>query len=282
MRTRFIVATRHDEDAFFRRSLLAHSLTQLSNRANLLLEPAFESATGLAAVYNPAIERSQPGDQLVFVHDDVAVDDWHLDVRLQQGLSVYDVIGVAGATVRQPDQPAWWATEAQGQLHVTAPEAQSGAIRHVTPRKRRAWARLIESGLANLPLTRNACREQWNVNADGTFSLKPPSQKGTSAPASPHAGRGTSRLDVFGPTPAAVKLLDGVFIAARADRLKESAVRFDPRLTYHFYDLDFCRQCEAAGLSMGTWPIALTHGSLGSWGDAWRKSKNLYLEKWRS
>jgi len=282
MRTRFIVATRHDEDAFFRSSLLAQSLEQLSNRADLLLEPAFQSSAGLAAVYNPAIERSEPGDRLVFIHDDVYVDDWHLDVRLQQALSVYDVVGVAGATVRQPGQPAWWATEARGQLNVTAPGTQSGAIKHIKPRKRRAWARLIESGLAHLPLGRGAWREQWNVNPDGTCSLKPLSQKGTSAPSSPHAGSGTGRLDTFGPTPASVNLLDGVFIAARADRLKESAVRFDPRFKYHFYDLDFCRQCEAAGLSMGTWPIALTHGSYGSWGDAWRKSKNIYLDKWRS
>ena len=59
MRTRFIVATRHDEDAFFRGSLLAQSLEQLASRTGLLLEPAFQSAAGLAAVY--ALHRTLGG-----------------------------------------------------------------------------------------------------------------------------------------------------------------------------------------------------------------------------
>lgn len=281
MRTRLIVATRHDEDTFFRGSLLAQSLEQLANRTGLLLEPVFQSAAGLAAVYNPAIERSQPGDRLVFVHDDVYIDDWHLDVRLGEALGTYDIVGVAGATTRSPRQPAWWATEARGQLIPTGPGTQSGAIKHIKPRRRRTLSRFIESGLAHLAPGRGAWRKQWIANDDGTYALKPADPKGTAAPSVRHAGSGAGKLDSFGPSPAAVKLLDGVFIAARADRLLASGVRFDPRFKYHFYDLDFCRQCEAASLTMGTWPIALTHGSYGSWGDGWRKAKNIYLDKWR-
>lgn len=281
MRTRLIVATRHDEDTFFRSSLLAQSAEQLASRTGLLLEPAFQSAAGLAAVYNPAIERSQPGDRLVFVHDDVYIDDWHLDVRLGEALGAFDVIGIAGAIVRSPRQPAWWATETRGQLIPTGPGTQSGAIKHIKPRKRRVLGRFIESGVAHLAQGRRAWRKQWLVNDDGSYALNPLDRKGAAAPSVRHAGSGAGKLDSFGPSPSAVKLLDGVFIAARADRLRASTVRFDPRFKYHFYDLDFCRQCEAAGLTMGTWPISLTHASYGSWGDGWRKAKNLYLDKWR-
>lgn len=281
MRTRFIVATRHDEDAFFRRSLLAPSLEQLANRTGVHLEPTFQSAAGLAAVYNPAIERSQPGDRLVFIHDDVYVDDWHFDVRLGNALDAFDVIGIAGAVTRTPRQSAWWATETRGQLIPTGPGTQSGAIKHIKPRKRRVLGRFIESGVAHLAPGRRAWRKQWLANDDGSYVLKPLDQKGAAAPSVRHAGSGAGKLDSFGPSPSAVKLLDGVFIAARADKLLSSTVRFDPRFKYHFYDLDFCRQCEAAGLTMGTWPISLTHGSYGSWGDGWRKAKNLYLDKWR-
>ena len=86
----------------------------------------------------------------------------------------------------------------------------------------------------------------------------------------------------FGDAPAEVKLLDGVFLAARAATLKDRGVRFDPRFAFHFYDTDFCRACEAAGLRLGTWPIALTHASAGEdWaGDAWDAAYADYLAKW--
>jgi GT2 family glycosyltransferase len=86
----------------------------------------------------------------------------------------------------------------------------------------------------------------------------------------------------FGDAPAEVRLLDGVFLAARAKTLKERGVRFDPRFPFHFYDTDFCRACETAGVRMGTWPIALTHRSSGEgWdGPAWDAAYRVYLDKW--
>ncbi len=281
MRTRFIVATRHDEGTFFTGSLLAQSLENLLPGVPLLLEPTFQSSAGLAAVYNPAIERSEPGDLLVFVHDDVYFDDWYLCSRLSEGLATFDVIGVAGALVRESGQTAWWGMETAGHLVATGPGTQSGSIKHVKQRRRTAVARFIESGFRHLAVGRRAWRNHWNANKDGTYSPIAVVGKADVAPSTRHAGSGAGKLDTFGPTPATVKLLDGVFIAARADSLKQAAVRFDPRFKYHFYDLDFCRQCEAAGLTMGTWPIAISHGSYGSWGDSWRKARNIYLDKWR-
>ena len=88
-------------------------------------------------------------------------------------------------------------------------------------------------------------------------------------------------VGTFGPSPAEVKLLDGVFLAARAGTLRGAGVEFDPRFPFHFYDLDFCRSCEKAGLRMGTWPIALTHWSGGSFGSPeWQRAHEAYLTKW--
>jgi hypothetical protein len=59
-------------------------------------------------------------------------------------------------------------------------------------------------------------------------------------------------------------------------------VRFDPQFRFHFYDTDFSRSCEQAGLSMGTWPIALTHLSAGKWQTPeWDAAFQAYLAKWR-
>ena len=86
----------------------------------------------------------------------------------------------------------------------------------------------------------------------------------------------------YGPSGKPVKLLDGLFLAVRSDTLRAKSLSFDERFDFHFYDLDFCRQAEQAGLSMGTWPISVVHESAGNFAnDRWRLSYEAYLEKWR-
>lgn len=86
---------------------------------------------------------------------------------------------------------------------------------------------------------------------------------------------------VFGPTPAACELLDGVFIAVRTLPVRRSKVFFDDQFAFHFYDMDFCRNARSRGLGLGTWPIKLTHQSEGSFGNpAWSAMLKHYRAKW--
>jgi len=72
-----------------------------------------------------------------------------------------------------------------------------------------------------------------------------------------------------------------VVLAARVSTLLDAGVRFDERFDFHFYDMDFSRQAVAAGLKVGTWPVAVTHASGGAFGtEAWREGMDLYLDKW--
>jgi GT2 family glycosyltransferase len=89
------------------------------------------------------------------------------------------------------------------------------------------------------------------------------------------------RVDVYGPAGQQVMLLDGVLLAARSETLHAKALRFDEQFDFHFYDLDFCRQAERAGLSMGTCAVSLIHESKGSFGgEGWRRGYERYLSKW--
>lgn len=89
------------------------------------------------------------------------------------------------------------------------------------------------------------------------------------------------QIDVFGPSGQQVSLLDGVLLAVRSETLHTRGIRFDERFDFHFYDLDFCRQAECAGLTLGTCPLSLVHESGGSFGsDGWRRGYQRYLEKW--
>ena len=89
-----------------------------------------------------------------------------------------------------------------------------------------------------------------------------------------------NQFDYFGPAGLECKLMDGVFLAASSVLLIKHKLRFDPQFKFHFYDIDFCRSIEQAGLKMGTTDISLLHQSYGQLTDEWLDSYNLYLEKW--
>ena len=226
-----VSATRLSLEAFHRESLLGRCLPRLGTLASFGLKLAHGNCEPLAKMYNAAIEEAAPDDVLVFVHDDVHVDDWLLAQRLDEALKVFDVVGVAGSKRVVPGQLAWHQKPvAPGrQEHAWDPENLSGAICH-----------------------------------------------GETA--------GTGALSVYGPSPQAVRLLDGVFLAARAGRLQQAGVRFDPAMAFHFYDLDFCLSAARAGLKLGTWPIALTHRSGGDsiHSDAWHRTRPWFEKKWYS
>jgi hypothetical protein len=93
------------------------------------------------------------------------------------------------------------------------------------------------------------------------------------------------RVDWFGPF-GACELLDGVLFAVRRER----TAMFDPQFDFHFYDLDFCRSARSMGLTLGTWPISITHAGkpasmveagIGLYDDQWKRNRERYLTKWR-
>ena len=232
-----VCATRASVRDFPQKTLLGPCLPRLGEFMTFGLQLFAENTRPLGECYNAAIDAAADGDVLVFLHDDVCVDDWMLGQRLQEALATFDGVGVAGNRRHQPGQTTW-------HLQPLDP-ASRGKVHDLQA----PWDSAHLSGAV------------WHG----------PSSPGLSG-----------AMSLYGPSPAAVVLLDGVLIAARADRLRASRVRFDPSLGFHFYDLDFCRSAIAAGLKMGTWPIAITHASSGgsAHSPAWDHSRQLYLRKW--
>src|SRR5437899_270372 len=88
-------------------------------------------------------------------------------------------------------------------------------------------------------------------------------------------------LQVFkGPPAQECRLLDGVLLAVRKSTFDKTGIRFDERFDFHFYDLDFCRQCEAQRIRMGTIPLSIIHASGGSvfGSPSWRENYKKYLD----
>lgn len=227
----FVSATRFAREEFEASSLLALSLKSVKQVTHVQMRLYERNSQPLGACYNDALTQAADDDVLVFVHDDVRIDDWMLGWRLQEALMHFDVVGVAGNRRRQPHQQTWY----------LQPPGED-------------WAGQV----GQLPWDR------WQLSG-----------------AVMHLHGDRSVLSNFGPVPARVALLDGVLLAARAGTLRQAGVRFDPALGFHFYDLDFCRAASAAGLKLGTWPLAITHASAGAsvHSVAWARSRRIYFAK---
>lgn len=221
-----ISATRYSEEDFWHKSALGLSLHRHLKQDNgISINVAFNNTLGLSTVFNRAIEQADECAILVFVHDDVWIDEANFGDTLAAGLAQFDVIGVAGNKRRLPNQPAWLFTDTA--MTWDEPEYLSGAVSH-----------------------------------------------------GPHA---FGEDKYYGEVPAACELLDGVFLAAKKSALDAAQVRFDPQFDFHLYDIDFCRSARAAGLSLGTWAVKLTHQSKGAFGSPhWAQKCQLYLNKWES
>jgi GT2 family glycosyltransferase len=102
---RVISATRRSEEAFWAESALGQSLA--AHGSDTVVDVAFDNRAGLPAVYNAGLARCRSGERVLFVHDDVWLDDADWRSRIEQGLQAYDVIGVAGNRRRLPGQPGW-------------------------------------------------------------------------------------------------------------------------------------------------------------------------------
>jgi len=106
-----ISATRLSESDFWNNSALGISLRRLAQDTRLIVHVAFENRRGLPDIYNARINATEGQPILVFVHDDVWIDDYFLADRVIHGLKTYDVIGVAGNRRRVQNQPTWAYTD---------------------------------------------------------------------------------------------------------------------------------------------------------------------------
>jgi len=225
MNIRIVSASRSSPGDFPTRTALGQSLERIAHDSRMAVLVATANRRGLPVVYNELLDQAPDDSVVIFVHDDVWIDDYYLIQRVCEGLTHFDVIGVAGNKRRVPYQPAWHFMDAE--FNWDSPAHLSGLIAHGR-----------EPG---------------------------------------------GRVQHYGPAPSACELLDGVFLAAKKHTLIAHDVRFDPRFDFHFYDMDFCRTARQRGLSLGTWPICLTHQGASIFGTPdWQRNHQLYLTKWGS
>jgi predicted O-linked N-acetylglucosamine transferase (SPINDLY family) len=103
-----VSATRSSEQEFWSHSALGVSLKKhMALDGRLSANVAFENTRGLSEVFNEGIEKADGSAILVFIHDDVWIDEANFVDAVISGLKTFDVIGVAGNKRRVANQPAW-------------------------------------------------------------------------------------------------------------------------------------------------------------------------------
>jgi GT2 family glycosyltransferase len=123
-----VTATRLSEGDFWDKSALGLSLGRLIREARLNPCPTFDNRRGLPEIYNERLAAADCAEHVVFVHDDVWLDDYFLADRVLEGVERFDVLGVAGTRRRRPGQPSWGFVDAK--LTWEQGEYLSGSVAH--------------------------------------------------------------------------------------------------------------------------------------------------------
>jgi GT2 family glycosyltransferase len=103
----FVSATRSTQEDFATSTALGRSLRRIAYNKTIVFWVTTENTTGLPTLYNRAIDADNGHDILVFLHDDIYIDDYFIGQRIIEGLKNFDVIGLAGNRRRVPMQHTW-------------------------------------------------------------------------------------------------------------------------------------------------------------------------------
>lgn len=142
MRLHVVSATRRSRDSFWGHGALGLSLQRLAHDKRIVPWIAYENRQGLPDIYNQLLKPGIEQGAVVFIHDDVWLDDGFFVDRLFEGLESFDVIGLAGNRRRVAKQPGWAFVDDAFQWDVR--DNLSGLVGH----GEQAFGRLTQYGAA--------------------------------------------------------------------------------------------------------------------------------------
>jgi len=108
------IATKASKETFKERPIWS-SLSAFYDRKSLWTSTDnrviifYENKKGLSEVYNSLITEENKNKIILFVHDDVVLEDIFLYEKLNKAITKYDIVGLAGAVTCRVDaeHPAW-------------------------------------------------------------------------------------------------------------------------------------------------------------------------------
>ncbi len=112
----FVVATQNNEENFKKNSPICLFLDKTENFSNSTV--LYENKTSLTKVYNSFITQENSDKKIIFVHDDVLIEDVFLFEKLDVAFEKYDIVGLAGTKKCDTTKPPAWHLMSERQDHV--------------------------------------------------------------------------------------------------------------------------------------------------------------------
>lgn len=104
----FVCATQQSEADYWAQTATGISLKKLEKQGTAFsYHIAFDNTLGLPEIYNHVIHAAPDDATVIFIHDDVWIDELDLLDNIAQGLEHFDMLGVAGNVRRAPKQANW-------------------------------------------------------------------------------------------------------------------------------------------------------------------------------
>jgi hypothetical protein len=112
----FVIATQSNSTDFWDKSQIAIFLEKsaLINQCTIF----FENKEGLPKIYNKFINESYKGKRVIFVHDDVLIEDLFWEEKLNIAFEKYDIVGLGGSKKCDLTKPPAWHLMSDRQDHV--------------------------------------------------------------------------------------------------------------------------------------------------------------------
>jgi hypothetical protein len=92
---KIICATQKNSDDFKKESQLSLSIDKLGIKNNSIIR--YENKIGLPKLYNSFITEEFKNNYLLFIHDDVLIEDLFFDEKISLAFDKYDIVGLAGS-----------------------------------------------------------------------------------------------------------------------------------------------------------------------------------------
>jgi hypothetical protein len=111
---KIVCATTKDKKTFKENSQISLFLDKngLWNKSNII----YENKESLSKIYNSFLNESNKNEKIIFVHDDVLIEDLFFEEKLDIAFEKYDIVGLAGAKTcnLKSNMSAWHLMADQG------------------------------------------------------------------------------------------------------------------------------------------------------------------------
>jgi len=112
----FVIATEKTKEVFDKNSQISLFLDKMGFLAKAKI--FYENKTGLPTLYNRFITENNKDKKIIFVHDDVLIEDLFFEEKLDLAFEKYDIVGLAGSKKCDLTRPPAWHLMSEKQDHV--------------------------------------------------------------------------------------------------------------------------------------------------------------------